>query len=70
VTSSSIGEVGTTDFRVVFKDGDKTISPWHDIPLRDGDLFNYINEIPKYTKVRVRVGFVVVRGRPLYFIIY
>ena len=56
VTSSTVGEVGTTDFRVVFKDGDKTISPWHDIPLKDGNLYNFINEIPKYTKAKMEVS--------------
>lgn len=56
VTSSTVGEVGTTDFRVVFKDGDKTISPWHDIPLKSGALYNFINEIPKYTKAKMEVS--------------
>lgn len=56
VTSSTVGEVGTTEFRVVFKDGDKTISPWHDIPLKDGNLYNFINEIPKYTKAKMEVS--------------
>ena len=56
VTSSTVGEAGTTDFRVVFKDGDKTISPWHDIPLKDGALYNFINEIPKYTKAKMEVS--------------
>ena len=56
VTSSTVGEVGTTDFRVVFKDGDKSISPWHDIPLKDGNLYNFINEIPKYTKAKMEVS--------------
>lgn len=56
VTSSPTGEAGTVDFRVVFKDGDKTISPWHDIPLKDGDLYNFINEIPKYTKAKMEVS--------------
>ena len=51
ITSSSQGESGTTDFRVFFKNGGATISPWHDIPLKEGSLFNYINEIPKNTKV-------------------
>ncbi len=51
VSSSASGEAGTTEFRVFFKSGDKAISPWHDIPLKDGDLYNFVNEIPKYTKV-------------------
>ena len=50
-TSISSGEAGTTDFRVFFKEEDKDISPWHDIPLKADGLFNFVNEIPKYTKV-------------------
>ena len=40
----------------MFKDGDKTISPWHDIPLKSGALYNFINEIPKYTKAKMEVS--------------
>jgi len=56
VSTANTGEVGTESFRVVFKDGDKTISPWHDIPLKNGDLYNFINEIPKYTKAKMEVS--------------
>ena len=32
MTSTSVsGETGTESYRLFFKDGDKTISPWHDI---------------------------------------
>ena len=32
MTSTSVaGDVGTESYRLFFKDGDKTISPWHDI---------------------------------------
>lgn len=49
VTSESTGAAGTTEFRVFFKgDGGKAISPWHDIPLKAGEYYNFINEIPKY----------------------
>jgi inorganic pyrophosphatase len=56
VSTAITGEAGTDSFRVVFKDGDKTISPWHDIPLKNGDLYNFINEIPKYTKAKMEVS--------------
>lgn len=56
VSTSTSGEVGTTDYRLFFKDGEKTISPWHDIPLKSGDLFNCIIEIPKYTKAKMEVA--------------
>jgi inorganic pyrophosphatase len=56
VTITNTGEVGTDSFRVVFKDGDKIISPWHDIPLKNGDLYNFINEITKYTRNKMEVS--------------
>ena len=56
ISTTTTGTAGTESFRIVFKDGDKTISPWHDIPLKDGELFNYINEIPKYTKAKMEVA--------------
>ena len=48
VTTSTSGAPGTTEYRVFFQDGGKTISPWHDIPLRAaGEYFNFVCEIPK-----------------------
>jgi len=55
-TTSTAGTAGTETFRLFFKDGEKTISPWHDIPLRSGDLFHFVNEIPKYTKAKMEVA--------------
>jgi len=55
-TSKSVGEAGTMDYRVFFQDGTNTISPWHDIPLKAGDNFNFVNEIPKYTKAKMEVS--------------
>lgn len=55
-SSSTIGEVGTTNFRIIFNNAGKQISPWHDIPLKDGDNFNFVNEIPKYTKAKMEVS--------------
>lgn len=37
ITTSVAGEAGTESFRIFFGEGDKTISPWHDIPLKNGD---------------------------------
>jgi len=47
-TTSVTGAAGTTEYRVFFNDNGKVISPWHDIPLKSGDFFNFVNEIPKY----------------------
>ena len=45
------GEVGTDSYKLFFTEGDKKISPWHDIPLQpdgaDKDVFNMVVEIPK-----------------------
>ena len=46
-TTSVTGAAGTTEYRVFFNDNGKAISPWHDIPLKSGDFFNFVNEIPK-----------------------
>ena len=46
----------TESFRINFEDSGKTISPWHDIPLKNGELFNFVNEIPKYTKAKMEVS--------------
>ncbi len=56
VTTSPAGTEKTESYRVFFKDGSKTISPWHDIPLKNGEYFNFINEIPKYTKAKMEVA--------------
>lgn len=56
VTTSTSGEPLTTGFRINFQDNGKPISPWHDIPLKNGEYFNYINEIPKFTKAKMEVG--------------
>lgn len=56
VTSTSSGEFGTPDFRIHFTENGRTISPWHDIPLRNGEFFNYINEIPKNTRAKYEIS--------------
>ena len=32
-----IGEEKTESFRLAFKEGSNTVSPWHDIPLKNSD---------------------------------
>jgi len=57
--SEAAGEADTKDFRIFFKDGSgKTVSPWHDIPLKAGEdgTFNFICEIPKETSAKMEVA--------------
>jgi len=57
--SEGAGEADTKDYRIFFKDGSgKTVSPWHDIPLKAGDdgTFNFICEIPKETSAKMEVA--------------
>eukprot|EP00580_Thalassiosira_gravida_P000555 CAMPEP_0201608642 /NCGR_PEP_ID=MMETSP0492-20130828/8490_1 /ASSEMBLY_ACC=CAM_ASM_000837 /TAXON_ID=420259 /ORGANISM="Thalassiosira gravida, Strain GMp14c1" /LENGTH=276 /DNA_ID=CAMNT_0048073535 /DNA_START=59 /DNA_END=889 /DNA_ORIENTATION=+ len=52
------GEAATESFRLSFGEGDATISPWHDIPLKgsaDG-TYNAVIEIPKMTKAKMEVA--------------
>ena len=39
-----------------YSENGKSISPWHDIPLRNGEYFNFINEIPKFTRAKMEVS--------------
>eukprot|EP01038_Epipyxis_sp_PR26KG_P010164 gene10164-13672_t len=55
-TTSTTGAVATQEFRIQFSDSSKGISPWHDIPLKSGEYFNFINEIPKNTKAKMEVA--------------
>mmetsp|Transcript_16370 Transcript_16370/g.32531 ORF Transcript_16370/g.32531 Transcript_16370/m.32531 type:complete len:271 (+) Transcript_16370:63-875(+) len=51
------GEAGTKSFRINFKgEGGASISPWHDLPLMDGDAYNMVVEIPKMTKAKMEVA--------------
>mmetsp|Transcript_2378 Transcript_2378/g.7984 ORF Transcript_2378/g.7984 Transcript_2378/m.7984 type:complete len:320 (-) Transcript_2378:69-1028(-) len=52
------GDADSTDFRIFFKDdASKTVSPWHDIPLKCGDgTFNFVCEIPKETSAKMEVA--------------
>uniref|UniRef100_A0A7S1UHB8 inorganic diphosphatase n=1 Tax=Phaeomonas parva TaxID=124430 RepID=A0A7S1UHB8_9STRA len=57
MATTTAGELGTTEFRLSFTEDDKTISPWHDIPLEAGDgCYNMVTEIPKYTKAKMEVA--------------
>jgi len=56
ISTSTAGEAATDSFRIKFEDGGKQVSPWHDIPLKNGLYFNFVNEIPKYTKAKMEVS--------------
>lgn len=57
ISTKTAGEAGTESFRIFFSEGETSISPWHDIPLKAGDnLFHFVNEIPKYTKAKMEVA--------------
>lgn len=52
------GEAETESFRLAFAEGESSISPWHDIPLKgssDG-TYNAVIEIPKMTKAKMEVA--------------
>ena len=55
-TTEVDGEVATESFRLKFKGESGAISPWHDIPLKDGDNYNMVVEIPKMTKAKMEVA--------------
>lgn len=56
-TIEETGETATESFRVNFKTEGKAISPWHDIPLTEGDgSYNMVVEIPKMTKAKMEVA--------------
>jgi inorganic pyrophosphatase len=55
-STTTIGTPGSEDFRVFFTNNGKTISPWHDIPLRSGENYNVVIEIPKFTKAKMEIS--------------
>jgi inorganic pyrophosphatase len=63
-STAAVGEVATESFRLAFTgEGESTISPWHDIPLRSsssasggGGYYNAVIEIPKMTKAKMEVA--------------
>ena len=47
------------------RQGDKVISPWHDLPLEAGDgMYNMLTEIPKMTLKKMEVA-TKVEGNPI-----
>ena len=56
-SSRQEGAFPSMEFRIFFKAGGATVSPWHDVPLDAGDgLLNMIVEIPKETKAKMEVA--------------
>lgn len=62
ITTVRDGADPSLEFRVRFyydtEDGGKTpISPWHDVPLRNGDgTYNFIVEIPKWSRRKYEIA--------------
>eukprot|EP00798_Chlamydomonas_sp_ICE-L_P008048 gene8048-1282_t len=56
-TTENKGASDSTDFRIMYKAGEKSISPWHEIPLyaEDGNL-HFVCEIPKETSAKMEVA--------------
>lgn len=51
------GVYGTTDYRLTFKSAGRTISPWHDIALRnENGHYNFVVEIPMYSTAKMEVS--------------
>jgi len=56
-TADKKGDFPSMEYRIFFKEGDKTISPWHDVPLHNDDgTVNFICEIPKESKAKMEVA--------------
>lgn len=52
------GQPETLDYRLFLVDGGgRTVSPWHDVPLRAGDgVFHFVVEIPKESSAKMEVA--------------
>lgn len=51
------GSANSLEYRVFFSKDGKDISPWHNIPLKaEGDLYNFVCEIPKCTKAKMEIA--------------
>merc|ERR1712029_601303 len=52
------GTVNTDDYRVFFKNTEtgNVISPFHDIPLKNGDNFNMVVEIPRWSNAKMEIA--------------
>lgn len=51
-----MGTLGNSDFRIKYHENGQQISPWHDIPYKDGDLYNTVIEITKFTKAKLEIS--------------
>jgi inorganic pyrophosphatase len=51
-----VGDLGSLEYRFSFLRSGKPISPWHDIPLKSGEYYNMITEIPKYEKRKMEIN--------------
>jgi len=61
VTTKSVGEKDTLDFKLYFEYEGAKISPWHDVPYsagtKDGErLLHFVCEIPKGTTAKMEVN--------------
>jgi len=52
------GTVNTEDYRVYFKNNDtgNVVSPFHDIPLKNGDNYNMVVEIPRWSNAKMEIA--------------
>lgn len=56
-TNETTGAAESLEFRMSFKAGETTISPWHDIPLYNEDgTVNFVCEIPKESSAKMEVA--------------
>eukprot|EP01026_Neomeris_dumetosa_P007568 TRINITY_DN12340_c0_g1_i1.p1 TRINITY_DN12340_c0_g1~~TRINITY_DN12340_c0_g1_i1.p1 ORF type:complete len:271 (-),score=48.34 TRINITY_DN12340_c0_g1_i1:330-1142(-) len=60
IASEERGAADSLEYRIFFKQGDKEISPWHDIPLfaeaKETGLLNFVCEIPKESSAKMEVA--------------
>lgn len=45
LTTISRGELGTLEYKLNYEKNGKEISPWHDIPLKNENNYNFITEV-------------------------
>jgi len=51
------GRENTEDYRVFFQDhAGNVVSPFHDIPLRNGDNYNMVVEIPRWSNAKMEIA--------------
>jgi len=55
LTTKTEGELGTLEWKMFFFNGEEAISPWHDIPLKGGENFNMVCEIPLGTSAKMEI---------------